>query len=71
MIPILELKKDKDIPFIVDVHDMIFEKFPHYFKNQECTKKTKNSISAEHVRLLLLHKKQKKIYCRFILIFRK
>jgi glycosyltransferase involved in cell wall biosynthesis len=38
---ILELKKYKSIPLVIDVHDMIFEKFPHFFKNSEYIKKNK------------------------------
>jgi hypothetical protein len=35
------IEKCMDIPLVIDVHDMIFEKFPQYFNNPEWTKKKK------------------------------
>jgi glycosyltransferase involved in cell wall biosynthesis len=35
---LLKDNKCKDIPLVIDVHDMIFEKFPQYFKNPQSIK---------------------------------
>jgi glycosyltransferase involved in cell wall biosynthesis len=35
---LLKGKKCKDMPLVIDVHDMIFEKFPQYFKKPESIK---------------------------------
>jgi glycosyltransferase involved in cell wall biosynthesis len=55
---LLELK-DKDIPLIIDVHDMIFEKFPHYFKNPEYTKKNKKLYFSRAHKIIATSQKTK------------
>jgi glycosyltransferase involved in cell wall biosynthesis len=55
----LKLKKNKDIPLIIDVHDMIFEKFPQYFKTLERIKKNKGLYFSRAHKIIATSQKTK------------
>jgi glycosyltransferase involved in cell wall biosynthesis len=57
--PYLLKVKDKDIPLVIDVHDMIFEKFPQYFKHPEYTQKNKERYFNRAYKIIATSQKTK------------
>jgi glycosyltransferase involved in cell wall biosynthesis len=56
---LLTLKKYKDTPLVIDVHDMIFEKFSQYFENPEYTKKNKELYFNRAYKIIATSQKTK------------
>jgi glycosyltransferase involved in cell wall biosynthesis len=56
---LLKLIRHKDIPLVIDAHDMIFEKFPQYFKDSEYTKKNKELYFNRAYKIIATSQKTK------------
>jgi glycosyltransferase involved in cell wall biosynthesis len=56
---ILKLQREKDIPLVIDVHDMIYEKFPQYFKKSDHTKRNKELYFNRAFKIIATSQKTK------------